>query len=367
MERVYGISMIKPNWDKGKYYYWPDVFARQTGNNGEITIITGAKGIGKTFGLRLQCVSDYLQHGQLFVELCRTKVECKAVSLGYFDKLQNAGYFSEHQFKTDAKAGYINMGTDDNPQWELICYFVALSNFQQEKKRTFVRPRRIIFDEAIIDTKDRYHRYLPDEFLIFANLLDTISRQQPDDDYRYTVYLLGNAVDLTCPYFRQLGITKPPEYGFHWYRDKTVLLHYVEPWDAQERKSNTLVGRMLAGNDEAKIIFDNEFKDYTQTGEIEGKSQMARYEFAIKYNEWVFALWVDWKTGIFYISEQIPANAANVFTITKKDGSLDHRVLRKTDSFLKILNESFYIGALRYENSTMRVAFHSVLDFLGIR
>ena len=68
------------------FYDWNDVFSRQTGNNGEIALITGGKGIGKTFGLRLQCVKDYLKDGSLFVELCRTKVECKAVSLGYFDK-----------------------------------------------------------------------------------------------------------------------------------------------------------------------------------------------------------------------------------------------------------------------------------------
>lgn len=358
---------LKPiKWDKSKYYYWPDIFARQTGTNGEITIITGGKGIGKTFGLRLQCTYDALRYGTPFVELCRTKVECKAVALGYFDKLQSSGYFAGIEFKTDSKAGYANFGDSDAPDWRLICYFVALSNFQQEKKRTFVKPRRFIFDEAIIDTKDRYHRYLPDEFLIFANLLDTISRQQPGDDYRYNVYIIGNAVDLNCPYLQHLGINSPPEYGFHWRNNKTVLYHHVPPLNADERKTNTLVGRLLAGDSEARVIFDNEFSDIS-AGEVASKTPNANYQYAIVYNGFTFALWVDWDTGLFYVNEQLPANAPNVYTITKADGTVDRRTLRKTDSLIKILNDAFYIGSLRYETPALRVAFHGVLSFLGVR
>lgn len=359
--------ILKPlKWDKDKYYYWPDIFARQTGTNGEIAIITGGKGIGKTFGIRLQCVYDFLKRGELFVELCRTKVERKAVSTGYFDKLQSAGYFTDFEFKTDDQCGYINMGTHDNPRWELICYFVSLSVFQQEKKRTFVKPRRFIFDEAIIDTKDKYHRYLPNEVLIFANLLDTISRQQPGDGYSYNVYIIGNSVDLLCPYLQYFGIVNPPDYGFHWYRNKTVLHHHVPPLNAEDRLTNTLVGRLLAGNAEAETIFNNQFADVS-AGEVASKTPKARYEYAIKYNDFTFALWVDWDTGLFYITEQLPKDAPNVYTITKKDGSIDHRTLKRTDSLIKILNDAFYIGSLRYESPALRVAFHGVLSFLGVR
>ena len=194
--------MIK--WDD-RFYRWDKTFSRQTGTQGEICIIAGAKDIGKTFGLRMQCVEDYLTRKVPFCEICRTKTERDSVKTGYFDKLQKDGYYTDFDFKTEHDTGYINLGNEKEPDWQVICYFVALSAFQQEKKRTFSKPYRFIFDEAIIDTKDRYHRYLKDEFLILANLLDTISRQQPGDDYSYKVYLLGNACDMTCPYFRHLG------------------------------------------------------------------------------------------------------------------------------------------------------------------
>ena len=352
-------------WSR-KHYYWPDTFSRQTGTNGEICIIAGAKNIGKTFGLRLQCVEDYLTRKTTFCEICRTKVEAKAVQAGYFDKIQNDGFYTDYEFKTEKNSGFINMGTHDEPDWKLICYFVALSNFQQEKKRTFVKPYRFIFDEAIIDRKDRFHRYLNSEYLILANLLDTISRQQPDDDYSYRLYILGNAVDLTSPYFEFLGIDSIPKFGYSWYRDKTVLLHYVEPWNAQDRKANTLVGRMLAGTDEARIIFDNEFED-TSAGEVCAKTPNAKYAYTLVFDKMQFAIWIDYKDGIYYVNSKVPDNAPNVFSLTKRDGSIDRKAVRRSDAFLKLLNEIFYIGGLRYESPALREAFHEVLGFLGIK
>ena len=66
-----------------EYYDWSATLSRQTDTNGEICVVIGAKGIGKTFGLRLLCVSDYLKRGRRFCEICRTKEEMKAVKKGY--------------------------------------------------------------------------------------------------------------------------------------------------------------------------------------------------------------------------------------------------------------------------------------------
>ena len=75
-----------------KFYDWQKTMSYQTGINGEICFVLGAKGIGKTFGLRKICVDRFIKHGELFCEICRTNAERDDVSKGYFDKLQNAGY-----------------------------------------------------------------------------------------------------------------------------------------------------------------------------------------------------------------------------------------------------------------------------------
>lgn len=349
-----------------KFYDWQKTMSYQTGTQGEICLVLGAKDIGKTFGLRLKCVDRFIKHGELFCEICRTDAERKEVMPGYFDKLQNDGYFRDWIFKTEKNAGYIARPVDEGkPEWELLCYFVALTNFQREKKRTFVKPRRFIFDEAVIDAKDRYHRYLPDEFLILANLLDSISRQQPGDDYSYNVYLLGNSVDMTCPYLRNLGINKLPSFGYSFYKGKTVLLHYVEPWDAADRKAYTLVGRMLDGHDESKVVFDNVFEDSTGR-EVMKKTPEARYKFAFKWGKMVFAVWVDQKRGLWFVTSKLPKDAQGVYTLTKKDSSIDYKVVQRADPLAKLLREIYYIGGLRYDSPHIREAFFEVLSFLGV-
>ena len=350
------------------FYDWEKTLSYQTGTNGEICIVIGAKGIGKTFGLRKKCIERFLKHGELFCEICRTNEEMKAVEPGYFDKLQACGLFSEYIFKTEKHCGYIARKpvADEKPVYKLICYFVALTNFQREKKRTYVCPKRFIFDEALIDTLDRHHRYLKDEFLILAQLLDSVSRQQPNSNYNYYIYLLGNAVDLTAPYFRHCGIKKIPEFGYSWHKGKTVLLHYVEPWDSEERKAYTLVGRMLAGNSESATVFDNEFRDVTG-GEIASKTPEARYAFAFKWGKMIFAVWIDQKRALWFVNEQLPKDARNVYTLAKRDSSVDYQTISKSSDLVKLIPEIYAIGALRYESAHLRESFFEILSFIGIK
>ena len=359
---------------KRRYYDWEATFSRQTGSQGEFCIVVGAKGIGKTFGLRKQCVSDYIRHGWHFCEVCRTKDEMKVVRQGYFDKLQNAGLFPGYLFRVTGQTGYIAKEPEkdpetgeyaEKPQWDVLCYFVALTAFQAEKKRTYTDVRRFIFDEAIIDRKDRYHRYLPNEFLIFANLLDSISRQQPGGE-QYRVYVLGNACDLTCPYMRYLGIDRIPEFGYSCWRGKSVLLHYVEPWDKEDRETQTLVGRMLNGSKESDMVFGNVF-NVDDTGDIGKKSAAARYCYAIRYGENIYAIWIDYGQGLCWISSKLPKGAANIFALTKSDATLDFQAIERSSNYLTLLNKFWYLGTLRYESPALRETFLNVLEFMGVR
>lgn len=351
-----------------RFYDWQKTMSYQTGTNGEHCFVIGAKDIGKTFGLRLKCIDRYIKAKEKFCEICRTKIERDEVEIGYFDKIQNEGFYTDYVFKVKQDCGYIAKRpvSDEKPEWELLCYFVALSSFQLEKKRTFVKPKRYIFDEAVIDIKDKYHRYLPDEFLILANLLDSISRQQPGDDFNYYVYYLSNSVDMTCPYFRCLGVNKIPDFGYSFYKSKTVLVHYVEPWDADERRAYTLVGRMLEGSDEGKVIFDNEFADNTGR-EIVRKTSNARYKYAIRWDKAVFAIWADSKQGLWFVTSKLPKGATNVYTLTKRDSSVDFQMIQKANPLARLLMDIYYIGGLRYESPSIREAFFEVLSFFGIK
>ena len=147
--------------NKRKYYDWHATLSRQTGSQGEVCLVIGAKNIGKTFGLRKQCINDFLKNGDKFCEICRTKDEKKLVAPGYFSKFAELETFKGYIFKSNSNEGYIakEPPRDDNgeyiekPNWQQCCYFIALTMFQTEKKRTFSGIRRYIFDEAVIDNK----------------------------------------------------------------------------------------------------------------------------------------------------------------------------------------------------------------------
>ena len=352
-----------------KFYEWDKTFSYQTGTNGEICIVTGAKGIGKTFGLRFRCIQKYLKKHETFCEICRTETELKEVISGYASKIQKEGYFTDYEFKNDSNNLYIrpkSAGEKNPHKWEFLAEFVSLTKFQTSKKRTYHKPTRIIFDEFIIDSKDRYHRYLPYEVLIFANLLDTITRQQPGDSYQYRVFCLGNAVDMTCPYLQFFGVDKIPGYGYHWYKNKTVLFHYVEPWDSEDRQAHTLVGRMLAGHEESKIIFDNIFEDKSK-GEIAKKSSNARFAFALRWEKMNFGIWIDHKRGYFYVTSKVPKGSKATYALTKRDGTVNYQVIEKSHNTLQLLMKVFYIGGLRYETPHIRESFFEILSFIGVR
>ena len=350
------------------YYNWHNTLSRQTGTNGEFCIIIGARGIGKTFGLRLQCVKDFLKDGSRFCEVSRNASELPLIMAGYFDKLQLKGFFKEYEFKTEKQSAYIRripLDEAEADEWELIGYFVSLTQFQRDKKRTFTNVKRIIFDEAILDRKDKHHRYLANEFSIFANVVNTVLREEVGQPTKGKCYLMGNACDLTAPYLYNLGIKRAPKYGYSYHNNKHTLLHYVEPFDAEERKANTLVGRMLAGSEEATMIFNNEFLN-AHDEFIAAKPSNAKFVYGVRYNKMTFGVWLDYSEGLFYIEDKVPNNDTNIYTLTKADATIDYTAARKTNAQLRVLIDCFYIGAVRYSSPAIREAFLEVLTFFGV-
>ena len=65
------------------YYDWNDTLARDA----DITMVIGARGIGKTYGIRLQFIRDYIRKKWRFVELVRYKNELQDFTSTYFQKI----------------------------------------------------------------------------------------------------------------------------------------------------------------------------------------------------------------------------------------------------------------------------------------
>lgn len=74
--------------------------------------------------------------------------------------------------------------------------------------------------------------YLPDEFVLFMNVISTIIRQRDN----VKIFMLGNTVNKYCPYFAEMGLThvkemKPGDIDLYQYGDSAlqVAVEYVKP------------------------------------------------------------------------------------------------------------------------------------------
>lgn len=356
------------------YYDWE----RTLSYDADVTMVVGARGLGKTFGLRKQFIRDYKKDGSRFVEVVRYKNELSGVSDGYFGRLEELDENSDYVFKTDTRYAYIgkrpqqddneSIGKKQKVEWHIIGYFIAMTDAQKHKKKTFKKVRRIVLDEAIIERADRFHNYLPNEFATLADIVDTVSRERADTKgIRPRVYLLGNACDFGNPYFGNYGVTSDLTFGYRWFAGKTFLLHYVDADEyANEKLHGTVAGRMLAGSDAGKVSAMNQFTGLSSDF-VERKPKHARFLFAIRFNGDYFGVWVDYMNGYYYVTEKYPKDAKAIYYFSNEDAKVNYIAARKTSRLFQTFAEVYYMGCLRYESVDVKRRFYDVLRCFGIR
>ena len=78
-----------------------------------------------------------------------------------------------------------------------IAYGFSLGSMEHDKSTSYPEITTILFDEFLTRTM-----YLPDEFVLFMNVLSTIIRHRKN----VKIFMLGNTVNKYCPYFNEMGL-----------------------------------------------------------------------------------------------------------------------------------------------------------------
>lgn len=86
-----------------------------------------------------------------------------------------------------------NRITDNKP----FCIAFSISSMEHYKSTSYPNITTICFDEFMSRTI-----YLPNEFVLFMNVLSTIIRNRTN----VKIFMLGNTVNNYCPYFREMGL-----------------------------------------------------------------------------------------------------------------------------------------------------------------
>lgn len=111
--------------------------------------------------------------------------------------------------------------TDEKP----FAYGFSISSMEHDKSTSYPDITTICFDEFLTRTT-----YLPDEFVLFMNVVSTIVRNRTN----VKIFMLGNTVNRYCPYFTEMGLKhvkemKPGDIDLYRYGDSelTVAVEYT--------------------------------------------------------------------------------------------------------------------------------------------
>lgn len=190
---------------KQKYYSLKNILTE----NADYNIIIGERSNGKTYATLKYCLEDFVKNGNEFVYLRRWKedlmtkradnVFSSIVQNREIEKMTN-GEFNNIVFYR----GKYSLAKYDSETKKMIaskkicCYAMSLTDVEHDKSISFPRVKNIIFDEFLTR---KY--YLPDEFVIFMNVLSSVIRDRKD----VKIFMLGNTVNKFCPYFDEMGLT----------------------------------------------------------------------------------------------------------------------------------------------------------------
>jgi len=350
------------------FYNWNETFTKDA----PVTMVISERSLGKTYGLLKQCIYDFLRDGVMFATLYRTDSERKEVAPFIFEKIEDDPDFREkYIFKSNSKQAYIAEKPKDGekPCWKQCAYHIALSQWQRDKKRGFKPCKRFIFDEAIIDSMDRYHGYLPGEVEILGNVISTVARENEENanDVKPRLYCLANACNFVNSIFIYFGITEMPKYGYSWYGSKTLLLHFVKPDAGRSKfmKSNTTAGRILAHSKVASSNYDNRFLDANDDF-IEKKPKNAKFYMGFMFKNKRFGVWIDRNEGLLYVNEKTVKNSRYIYSLTTSDSKINLLNLKRGSRVMRDMVDLYYAGCIRYETIEIRQRFYDLLKMFGV-
>lgn len=347
-------------------YYYDRLKSQILPRNADVNLIIGARGLGKTYGVRRYMLEDYIKNGYCFVEITRYREENNDVAANYFDRLIADNVFPDYEFRVRSKIAEARRNGEK--EWRTCGYFIPLSLQQQKKKSTYVRVRNICMDEIIIDTDDTYHRYLKNEYEQLAKLVDTVTRERADDIglRKPRIFLLGNACDAFNPYFAHYDVPLEPEYGLQWLDGKTCLFDYVRDDEYAEQKTrNTVAGRMLKNSDD--VISKNKFARYN-TDFIAKPHGHAKLTYVFRWMQNEYGVYVDLRCGYVFISSKYDGGAhVPYFAITRTDNKLNYLTANMAKDLIRNLTSYYALGYLRYDMVETQHAVSEMLRNFGVK
>lgn len=358
---------------KPRYIQWGEVFARDAPFN----LIIARRELGKSFGAREQVLRDYKSNGERAVAVVRYKDDIQLAISDYFGDVAEKtsdgslrAWLEHMEFNYAGNSIKIRQKSDGKQKgkWDEILRMIPLSKATRYKQATMHNLRRVLFDEALIDRSiDSYTRYLPNEYRLLQNLIGTLQRYADKDSQgrpRLRVYLMGNAVDLVNPYFAALHIEEQPPFGGRWFMGKQWFFYYPDPSKFEAKAKSAQMAERMA---ESASDYGNQFAASARDF-VAKKPSSAVFDFGVAYRGDVFGVWLDIKSGTYYVNTKVPKNTTMpIYALSTQDNKPNYIVAKSANKTLKGLTELYCYGIVRFDKPATRERFNGVLALFGVR
>lgn len=194
---------------KSKFYSLDGILEKDADYN----IIFGERSNGKTYAALEYAIRRYISIGEQSAYIRRWREDMRGkraeslfanhVANGLISDLTKGKYNEVFYLSGKWFLSYYDKEKGKRyPDARPFCYGFCLSEQEHDKSSSYPDVTTVIFDEFITR---RY--YLPDEFMLFMNVLSTIIRQRSN----VKIFMLGNTVNKYCPYFGEMGLNNIQE------------------------------------------------------------------------------------------------------------------------------------------------------------
>lgn len=258
------------------------------------SFVMSPRGLGKTYGGKCLMVDNYKKKGKQSVYIRRSQAEMDICVKTFFDKIKKV--YPDDEFEVKGKSGF-QQGFING---EVFIHFIALSTSYNHKSGEFPDVTLIMFDEYIIPMNST-KRYLPNEMLLYLELISTIGRDR--DDYR--IYICANAISYVNPFFTFFEIEPDSSKRFQKFKDNTICLELFTSSKYREEIVKTQFGKMISGTKYFSYAVDNEVYEDTNDFIIDRDGKDYRFISSFKTRNYEIGVWLDLDRGIYLCDNKI--------------------------------------------------------------
>lgn len=345
----------KKNTNKKIFFDIHDVLK----HNCLVNMVYGTRGIGKTYSCLKYAIENFKETKMASIYIRRYKDELAGFNTDAEKNilkpliLNDIIKADDLKFKTlkDIHTIY------DKKSGKAMLTGLPLSKAVILKSNDFSNVNFIIFDEFIID-KSNYH-YIPDEFISFINMIETISRLREITQGVITpVVMLSNSASRNNPYFLNFNI---PITNENPYIDDDLLVYKPDPTNFVKEKTKTRWGKFIEKHTGMqKYLFDGEFSNNTYFL-FDKLPPKTKYIATLVYLNKKIAVYMDSDYNEMYITDKINKEYKIVFSLTKEDQTPDILQIKNCQKIIDTMKKKYDKGKLKFNNYNLQILFTEIL------